>query len=148
MAFILIIALFLVFVAYGAYLKAKKALDAIQKEYNPVKQRYQDLTGIEKDIEQREKDIQVKKQELEALDKETTDLKALSEGLQKEIDSLESNEITYGLYKPEFNFDTSAEYDKKLAEIRDQEKSLIDQGKAALSAVTWTVEGSAKKENR
>lgn len=152
MAFLLLTSLFLILLALRAYLKAKKALDAIQKEYSPVKQRYQDLSGIEKDIEQREKDIQTKKQELQGMEKEkqdmekeTADLKALSEALQQEINTLESNEITYGLYKPQFNFETSAEYDNKLDAIREQEKSLIDQGKAAFSAVTWTVEGSAKK---
>ena len=75
--------------------------------------------------------------------------KALStfDALKKEIALLEENleDISFGLYKPHFNFTTSDEYKVVFENLRNQERQLIRDGKAAVCPVKWTV-GNSERE--
>lgn len=51
----------------------------------------------------------------------------------------------YGLYKPTYEFANSDLYKDKLKDIRDRQKELIKNDKAALGSTNWTVDGSASK---
>src|SRR5205807_2309402 len=72
------------------------------------------------------------------------------DGLQKEISLLEENleDISFGLYKPHFNFKTSEEYKIALEKLRDDERQLIRNGNAALCHTQWTVGNSRKDGER
>ena len=69
------------------------------------------------------------------------------EELKEEISLLEENleDISFGLYKPHFSFQTSEEYKAALEKLRDRERQLIRDGQAAVCHTQWTVGNSAKK---
>ncbi|HEY1631999.1 MAG TPA: DUF4041 domain-containing protein [Rhizomicrobium sp.] len=64
--------------------------------------------------------------------------------MQREVDALEENleDISCGLYKPHYDFSTSAEYKATLDDICARQKSLIHAGTAAHFANSWTINGS------
>jgi hypothetical protein len=70
--------------------------------------------------------------------------------LLKELSLLEENleDISFGLYKPHFSFQSSDEYKIALEKLRDQERELIRTGRAAVCPVRWTVGGSTKEGER
>jgi len=70
--------------------------------------------------------------------------------LKKEISLLEENleDISFGLYKPHFSFQTSAEYKTALENLRNQERQLIRDGRAAVCPTLWTVGGSEREGAR
>ncbi|MFQ5792597.1 MAG: DUF4041 domain-containing protein, partial [Acidobacteriota bacterium] len=72
------------------------------------------------------------------------------EALTREISLLEENleDISFGLYRPHFSFQTSEEYKRQLETLRDRERRLIRDGRAALCSAQWTVGGSAKEGAR
>src|SRR5581483_1119264 len=57
-------------------------------------------------------------------------------------------DISFGLYKPHFDFQTSEEYKTALEALREKEKQFLHEGKAAISGVKWTVSNSAKEGER
>jgi hypothetical protein len=52
---------------------------------------------------------------------------------------------SFGLYAPRYDFATSADYKGKLGHIRERQRDMVKQERAALCATTWTVAGSEKK---
>lgn len=72
------------------------------------------------------------------------------EAPQKEVAVLEEHleDISFGLYKPHFTFQTSEEYKSKLEAIRDEERRCLREGRAAACPVKWQVGGSAKEGER
>lgn len=84
------------------------------------------------------------------LSKEYERARATYESLKRQISLLEENleDISFGLYKPHFTFQTSEEYRAKLEALRDRERQLIRDGQAAICSVQWTVGGSAKEGAR
>ena len=70
--------------------------------------------------------------------------------LQGEIAVLEENleDISYGIYKPHFTFQTSQQYKAALTELWTSQKYLVRLGAAASCATTWTVGGSAREGER
>ncbi len=71
-------------------------------------------------------------------------------GLQKEVSALEENleDISFGLYKPHFSFQTSEEYKVALDSLRNQERQMIRDKTAVACPVRWTVQNSATKGNQ
>jgi hypothetical protein len=69
--------------------------------------------------------------------------------LQKEIaigeDSLE--DLSFGLYKPHFTFQTPEEYKDKIELLRNQQRDVVRDGRAAECHIPWTV-GNSKVEGR
>lgn len=69
--------------------------------------------------------------------------------LKREVEALESNaaDISYGLYKPHFNFETSQEYRQRLLDARERQKALIRLGAATNCDVEWKV-GDSRREGQ
>lgn len=61
--------------------------------------------------------------------------------LKSQVDLLEENleDISYGLYKPHYDFATSAEYQKKLDEVYERQKAAIRNDAAVHFGVEWSV---------
>lgn len=72
------------------------------------------------------------------------------ERMKKEVSLLEENldDISFGLYRPHFSFQTSEAYKTKLESLRDDERQLIRNDRAAVCSIKWTVGGSAKEGAR
>jgi cell division protein FtsL len=69
--------------------------------------------------------------------------------LQKEIaigeDSLE--DLSFGLYKPHFTFQTPDEYKAKIELLRNQQRDVVRDGRAAQCHIAWTV-GNSQMEGK
>lgn len=93
------------------------------------------------DLDQRRTN-QRKKWEVE-FNETVEELKALTHQLD-----LARDEVTiqsYGLYEPQFEFDTSEDYKTEIKEIRSKQKAMVKQGTAAVGRVEWTVQGSKRE---
>lgn len=75
------------------------------------------------------------------------ELRLRSGQLASEVAQLEENleDISFGLYKPHYTFDTPEEFKRELDKLRDQQKSLIRSDRAATFATAWTVGGSERE---
>jgi hypothetical protein len=56
--------------------------------------------------------------------------------------------ISYGLYRPHYDFDTSEQYKQRLDIIREKEKNMIKAEMAAICTQKWSVAGSAAEGKR
>jgi hypothetical protein len=72
-------------------------------------------------------------------------LRAEIEAAQRELASVEEalDIQSFGFYKPRYGFESSAQYVARLATIREQQKRMIADDKAAPCETQWTVGGSA-----
>jgi hypothetical protein len=72
------------------------------------------------------------------------------DSLKHEVSLLEENleDISYGLYKPHFSFDTSEEFRAHLDEVRTEKKEMVRENSATQCQVQWTVGGSQKEGAR
>lgn len=118
--------------------------------------RYKDIINADNLVVERNKESeQIKKniselqmdhnKRMEQLNSEFMTKKKIYEELTKEVSTLEENleNISYGLYKPHYNYQTSEEYKNQLDEIRNKQKEMIKSEKAILGGIGWTVNGSA-----
>lgn len=141
--------------------KENRKLEEIQTEINETNADYknrieaykktlkdfQDLTDIQFEItkeNQKLNEIQAKTSEmvLDYKNKRTIYDKLLSE-INKFEENLEI--ISYGLYKPHFDFDTSSEYQKKILANHQRQKQLIKDKIASVCSKEWIVEGDKNK---
>ena len=74
------------------------------------------------------------------------DLQELKRNLQMEIIELDDRALfqNFGVYQPQYDFATLDEYKDKLEEIREQQKTMIKEGTAAICNTAWKVQGSEK----
>jgi hypothetical protein len=74
-----------------------------------------------------------------------TKLRADIEAARRELSSVEESiDIqSFGFYKPRYGFESSAQYTARLASIREDQKRMIGDDKAAGCETQWTVGGSA-----
>jgi hypothetical protein len=88
--------------------------------------------------------------ELDAVEREIQQLQARRSELQQEVARLEETleDLSFGLYKPHFNFATSEEYKARLKATRDTERRLLRDGKAFTSWRGISVGGSLKEGER
>ena len=54
------------------------------------------------------------------------------------------DDISFGLYKPHYKFDTPEKFKKELERVKDQQKEMIRAGNAASFRTSWTIQGSTK----
>ncbi len=73
--------------------------------------------------------------------------RTLYDRLQAEVALLEENleSISYGLYRPHYTFDTSAQYKAELGRVYERKKEMVRSGAAASTPVSWSV-GDNRRE--
>lgn len=127
-------------------------------EVKAIKARYKDIINVDNLVAERTREIeQIRKniselqvdhkKRMEQLNTEFLSKKKIYEELTKEVSVLEENleNISYGLYRPHYNYQTSEEYKKQLEEIREKQKEAIKSEKAMMGGQGWTVNGSASE---
>lgn len=144
----------LAYFSYKLFMKTKilkKEKEQIQLEYKNDKQQ----TQIKyKDIDDVEVEVAKNKEEVETLQKSQNELKAnfhkANETYQKLLhqskllkDDLEITE--FGVYEPQFDYETSAIYKLKIKDNRDDQKQLIIHDMAVTGGENWSVDGSYSK---
>ena len=128
--------------------------------YRKIYIRFKDIVDIEREKEKVEKNFKktvydYNKREKDLIGLETElknsygEKREIYEKLLKEISILEEdlNYVSYGVYKPHFDFDTSDKYKDKIIYVKNQQKEVIRNKGAAICGTEWTVSGS-KVEGR
>jgi hypothetical protein len=130
----------------GKYHQLKKALNQSKVTVNQLKTKYKNVIDMDQEVFKRKKlcvDLNKRIKELKDsfINKREVYMKLLNDIAIVEED-LEN--ISYGLYKPHFNFDTSEKFKEKINESRSRQKDLIKEKKAVICHTAWEVAGSKK----
>jgi hypothetical protein len=123
-----------------------------------LRNRYSRVTDVEAELAVVRKGLEQTRQERREFQSENERQRAklnqeYEQGLAKykelkaELSLLEENleDISFGLYKPHFTFQTSEEHKAALEKLRDRERQLIRDGRAAFCPKRWTV-GNSERE--
>lgn len=115
-----------------------------------LKKRYLPIVNMDEEIKKLQKEITILTQEKSKRFSECHGAKTLLYQYKIEISLLEENldDISYGLYKPHFTFQTSEGYKRRHEEIWEKEKALIHEKKAVVCSTKWNVGGSEKDGER
>jgi hypothetical protein len=137
-----------------------KAAKSFREHLSSFVEKYKDIIDVDKALSIKNDEIRIKNLNIENLkadfDKQREQLnqdyigkRSIYENLLTEISILEENleDISYGLYKPHYDYSSSEEYKKKLDEIFAKEKEMIKSDKAVYCPTEWSVSGS-KAEGR
>jgi hypothetical protein len=130
-------------------------------EAREVRTRYSGISNIEAAIAAAQAKLEKAQQDLQqfeseskgqrnSLGREYASALATYNELKKEVSLLEENleDMSFGVYEPHFSFQTPADYKAALEKLRDDERQLIHDGKAATCPTRWTVGGSEKEGAR
>ena len=122
---------------------------------------YSGIIDVDSELELRRRSVQaldetVRRNEAEQqqrrtnLESEYQNALSQHNALQKELSLLEENrdDISFGLYKPHYRFDTSEDYKNAADRARNQQRALTKKGEAAQCETEWTVRGSKEEGAR
>lgn len=125
-------------------------------EVKALRTRYEDIISVDNLVAERKKESEQiernilelqmdHKRRMEQLNVDFLTKKKIYEELTREVSTLEENleNISYGLYKPHYDYQTSEEYKNQLEGIRNKQTEMIKSENAILGGVGWTVNGSA-----
>jgi hypothetical protein len=131
------------------------------QEARQLRQRYSPIVDVEAEAERAKKALEQTRQERREFqtenEKQRTKLSqeyeqalAKYKQLKAELSLLEENleDLSFGLYKPHFTFQTSDDYKAALEELRDKARKMIRDGRAAACPIRWTVGNSLKEGER
>jgi hypothetical protein len=131
----------------------KGVVDADQERVRVLgvlRQEQEEMRAVgERERSARAQEMEQLRQQYAVKASEILNLNARIEALRTEFNALdeEANLQSFGLYKPRYAFAESAQYQSILERIRDQQKAMLKDKKAAVCGIEWTVNGS-KVEGR
>jgi predicted nuclease with TOPRIM domain len=143
-AFALLVALCVLLPKYLALRSRFRPILDVEAEVSRLRQQVAEL------LSQRDKTTAEEVTRRQRLNGEYNEARATYERLKREVSLLEENleDMSFGVYKPHYTFDSSEEYKKKLEEVWEKKKALVRAGQAAVCATTWTVSGSTREGAR
>lgn len=152
---VLAVIILLVLVAVLSYLlwRFNQQLQTYQERYSGLIDTDKELASIRKRVEaareEKQKLVREKDSQKHKLGREYDQALATYTRLKQEVSVLEENleDISFGLYKPHFTFESPEEYKARLTATRDQERQLIRNNQAAVCPINWTV-GDSKREGQ
>jgi hypothetical protein len=128
------------------------------REAQNLRNRFSGITDIEKEISYAGQKLEGLKRERDLLVNENDAQRAKLSGeyeealntykrLKQEVGALEENleDLSFGLYKPHFNFSTPEQFKTALTAIRDKAKLAVREGRAAFCPISWTVHNNARE---
>ena len=131
------------------------------QQTHDLRNRYSRITDVEAEAAVAKKALEQTRRERQEFQSENEKLRvkltleyeqalARYKELSAEISLLEENleDISFGLYEPHFTFQTSDEYKAAIEKLRDQERELIHDGRAAVCPIRWTVHDSRREGER
>lgn len=131
--------------------KKKKTNQELKDALN----KYKGIIDVESEISKKNSELDlltVKTAKLEneykekdgALNQDYLKHKEIYEALRKEVSLLEENleNISFGIYKPHYDYKTSEEFKQKLEEIIERQRQAIKDNKATFCPINWQVGGS------
>ena len=130
--------------------KLQTELDSVCAERNHLADTYKDVVDKDNAIREKEVLLSAIEQKLENLNLRYQSALHTHQDLQNEISLYQDTlDITsYGLYKPQYNFDSSAAYKQWLDDNYEAQKQAIKEGSAVVCSTEWTVGGSKAEGKR
>jgi len=123
--------------------------------YRGLRQRYGGIADVDAAVvksqrelatlaAEHEQKLSEQKRALDTLSDEYRKAKSTYDALRHEISLVEENleDISFGLYNPHYDFQTSDDYKAALDKIREQQKAMVRADAAARFEKEWTVSGS------
>jgi hypothetical protein len=94
--------------------------------------------------------VEMSRRTREALNSEYLNSKATFDRLRAQLSLVEGEleDISFGLYKPQYTFETSEQFRQALDRLREQEKAMVREGQAARCAVEWSIQGDKRAGGR
>lgn len=126
----------------------KKEFDEHFEEFKDVVDIYKEIKKYQKKLEERQKQYEKFASKCATIENKLkssyAQKRSVYENLIKEISLLEeqTEDLSYGLYEPHFNFDTSERYKIEIQNIKKQQKEMVRAKNAATCGQEWTVAGS------
>ena len=129
--------------------EAKLEVERLEIENRRLRREYSDLIELDEEIAKRKSEITNSTVKLDELNEKYSSSYNVYESLQKEIDLFsETLEIgSYGLYRPQFNYDTSEKYKNELDVNYQKQKARIKNDTAIVCPNEWIV-GNSKTEGK
>ena len=114
--------------------------DALAKKNDELKESIQSIDRLKSEYDSQK----------EQLNLDFTSKRTIYEDLLKEMSVLEENleNISYGLYSPHFDYNTSDEFKQQLENVRERQKQIIRDELATHCPVKWEVSGSKAEGKR
>lgn len=132
-------------------LDKKKDIKELEEE---VKELQEEIENRIEEIEELDDEIKDRKLCMVELDGEILELKEEKANLSREIETLivsveEDKEmiLVSNVFNNPYNYDTSAEYQTKLDEIKDRQKEMARNNEAIVCTTTWQI-GNSKAEGK
>lgn len=153
MALTIVLGLLVIVLAYFAWRFSNDAT-RLRTRYAPIVNVEDAVASAKQELQRLEHEQQEFKaqdqQRRTALAAEYEQALASYTALKKELALVEEslNDVSFGLFKPHFDFQTPEDYKKNLVGLRERERALIHEGKAAVSPVNLRVGNSTKEGER
>lgn len=128
-------------------MEATAKLEKNEKHLLDLSQKYKPIIDIDLAIREREVDIKQVQHDLSELRQKYSSSHEIFKALEKEI-SLYSSELEvmeFGLYQPQFDYQTSEEFKESLEKNYRMQKECISSDGAIRCHTDWIVEGSTAK---
>jgi hypothetical protein len=124
--------------------EANAELEILEAENSELKKKYASLIDLDKEVESKKIEIDALNNKLTELGTTYTISLATFEALQKEIDLYTDNiDIgSYGLYEPQFSFDTSEKFKEAIEANYQNQKLAIKEDNAVICNTNVTVNGN------
>jgi hypothetical protein len=142
---------FVTVAATGAAVFLALKYSAIAKRFKPVVSIDDELSRVQKELEREKarltREIEEAKSRSAKLGKTYNEAKTVYDRLQRELSMLqeESEDMSFGVYKPHYSFDSSEKYKTELQKVYDQKKAAIRNGTAATKVVDIAIQKHRQK---
>lgn len=112
-----------------------------------IKDRFRPVLDLDAESERLKRDVATSKEKARRLSEQYQANRQLFDKLQQEVDSLQENleTMSFGLYKPHFDFTSSEKYKVEMERIYEAKKAKVKEGSAAVCATAWRVHNSEKE---
>lgn len=151
---VIVLLVLLLATVLAAWLRSRSQCEALRA-------RYSGISSVEEAVERAKTElaritaeaaqaVAEHRRQQEQLGREYGSARSTYDRLRHEVSLLEENleDISYGVYRPHYSFDSSEKYREELELIRFKQKGLIKSGEAAVCSIEWQVGGSKREGAR
>ncbi len=116
----------------------------LEIEFQKFKSKFQGIIDIEKEVSINKKEVADLKKSQNELRTKYHKAREIYKQLEHESNLLKNDLeiVEFGIYEPQFNYETSAIFKLKIKENKEKQKELISQDRAVLGGSSWQVNGS------
>ena len=127
-----------------ALLRTWQELSSLKKRFAPIIYLDNELEKLDKQRDDLTEEVSAQRKKWKGEFTETiAELEQLTAQLDDTRDQVDIQ--SFGIYEPQYDFDTPDDYKDKIKSIRDKQKQMVRDKAAAVCPKEWTVDGSVTK---